>query len=234
MEEEDRTTEWALLFPLKAGLFAVKSSLAVGAGEAKELTVKEGMSIPEEMCGGGRLRMRRRSSMSDLDKLTSSGALLPDVVRHTHGYDSVPHSPALSRRSQARSVQGSIGDLMNLKRFGGSAGSVRSETLIARTVPLSTVTSRTGSPRLSPERDAEVEEALCYVHTRLSLLGASQPSPNVIVDDQTDANVKLTSSQRTERLSRLIRQQRNSVMRNSAVHECDRFNIGEKSRYTFL
>lgn len=59
--------------------------------------------------GGSRLRVRRGSSLTDLDKLRSGGS----------------------------SGGGSIGDLMNM--FSGSANSVGSDTLVARTVPLETV-----------------------------------------------------------------------------------------------
>nr|XP_015840298.1 PREDICTED: uncharacterized protein LOC107399115 [Tribolium castaneum] len=133
---DSHSTEWALLFPLKAGLFTMKSSTSL----------KTNPSTP-------RLRMRRGSSMSDLDKLSST---LPDLVRSTTTNTSLPHSPHLSRSflsSNTPSVRGSIGDLMNQKKYGSSQWSVRSETLIARTVPLSTVTTKSLSPL-----EVEVEE----------------------------------------------------------------------------
>lgn len=74
---------------------------------------------------------------------------------------------------------------MNQKRFGSSQWSVRSETLIAKTVPLSTVT-----PRNSPT-----------------------PSKWDVVfpmeDTENDEDIgPLTSAQRTNKLSRLLRHQR--------------------------
>lgn len=59
---------------------------------------------------GSRLRVRRGSSLTDLDKLRCGGG---------------------------SSGGGSIGDLMNM--FSGSVNSVGSDTLVARTVPLETV-----------------------------------------------------------------------------------------------
>lgn len=59
---------------------------------------------------GSRLRVRRGSSLTDLDKLRCGGG---------------------------SSGGGSIGDLMNM--FSGSVNSVGSDSLVARTVPLETV-----------------------------------------------------------------------------------------------
>lgn len=59
---------------------------------------------------GSRLRVRRGSSLTDLDKLRCGGG---------------------------SSGGGSIGDLMNI--FSGSVNSVGSDSLVARTVPLETV-----------------------------------------------------------------------------------------------
>lgn len=65
--------------------------------------------VSKNSISGSRLRVRRGSSLTDLDKL----------------------------RCGASSGGGSIGDLMNM--FSGSASSVTSDTLVARTVPLETV-----------------------------------------------------------------------------------------------
>lgn len=200
--EEDKTTEWALLFPLKASLLTIKSSSSTPKKERKEAKMD-------------RLKIRRGSSMSDLDKLAQSNGL-PDLIRSTtasnqlslsqtsKGYDSLPHSPFLSRsgvlsKTESCSVRGSIGDLMNQKKYGSSSWSVRSETLIARTVPLSTVT-----PRHSPP--SPMHEELLFREC-LRLEGAD--------DEPEIANpapgFPLTTAQRTQRLSRLIKQQRSTL-----------------------
>ncbi|RZC39305.1 hypothetical protein BDFB_014314, partial [Asbolus verrucosus] len=194
MEEvEAHTTEWALLFPLRAGMFAMKSSSVTRSVD--HLKKKAPADSPD------RLRMRRGSSMSELDKMSSSP--LPDLVRSTTanqhlgaGPASLPHSPHLSRSflsSTTVSVRGSIGDLMNQKKYGSSQWSVRSETLIARTVPLSTVT-----PRQSPSP----------LTADLSLEGS--------LDEVCGP---LTAAQRTKKLSRLIRQQR-SAFQKKTMAEC--------------
>lgn len=80
---------------------------------------------------------------------------------------------------------GSFGDLMNQKKFYSSQWSVRSETLIAKTVPLSTVT-----PRHSPTPS-------CW-----------GIFPMEDVESNADGG-PLTSVQRTNKLSKLIRHQKN-------------------------
>lgn len=82
-------------------------------------------------------------------------------------------------------VIGSFGDLMNQKKFGSSQWSVRSETIIAKTVPLSTVT-----PRNSP------------TPSRWNIVFPME-------DIENEESGPLTSVQRTNKLSRLIRHQRN-------------------------
>lgn len=186
METREKSTEWALLFPLKAGLFAMKSSLSsksVSRGEKeKERLSKKSLQA--------RAKIRRRSSLSDLDKLQSK-TILPDVVKSTEQCsESLPHSPALSRTNLqlgSSSVRGSIGDLMNMKKYGGSTWSVRSETLIAKAVPLSTVTTKQSSPI-----DKSVEDDL----------------EDELLDEFPVSEKPLTSAQRTQRLSRLIKKQR--------------------------
>lgn len=196
--EEDKTTEWALLFPLKASLFTMRASTPKrdkAKAPAKENITKD------------RLQMRRGSSMSELDKLTGGGGTLPDLVRSTtatnrlssgqtggRGYDSLPHSPRLSRgaaldQASSCSVRGSIGDLMNQKKYGSSSWSLRSDTLIARTVPLSTVT-----PRHSPPARHE-----------------SYSPDHLEVPHTFEPNYPLTAAQRTQKLSRLIKQQRSTL-----------------------
>lgn len=222
MEDDDKTTEWALLFPLKAGLFPVKSSTmsrtesrkahhhlsALGLNIHKKVLRKKSSEAEPDMepPTGQRLRMRRGSSMSELDKIQSAGGL-PDLIRSStnqsqlgsaqstlllKGYGSVPHSPAMSRNlisvTRTYSNQGSIGDLMNLKRFGGSSWSVRSETLIAKAVPLSTVT-----PKLSPGSPPSPPTPPPM----------PRPPPTVVVSTSA-----MTAAQRTQRLSRLLRDTR--------------------------
>lgn len=80
-------------------------------------------------------------------------------------------------------MRGSIGDLMNQKRFGSSQWSVRSETLIAKTVPLSTVT-----PKQSPPPET-IDDLM---------------PPEIVFNDEGP----LTSAQRTQRLSKLLKQRK--------------------------
>ncbi|KAG7203576.1 hypothetical protein KM043_013619 [Ampulex compressa] len=188
MEGRERSTEWALLFPLKAGLFAMKSSLSSrSVNRERDRRSSKKHLAPKP-------RIRRGSSLSDLDKLQAK-PLLPDVVRSTEKCsESLPHSPALSRMNLQLGgvhVRGSIGDLMNMKRYGGSCWSVRSETLIARAVPLSTVTPRQSPPIEDSTEDLEDE------------------------DEQEEFQVSgkvLTCAQRTQRLSRLIKRQRRMMV----------------------
>lgn len=201
METREKSTEWALLFPLKAGLFAMKSSLSSksvsrGEKEREKLLKKNSLAQP-------RAKIRRGSSLSDLDKLQSK-AILPDVVKSTEKCsESLPHSPALSRTNLqlgSSSVRGSIGDLMNMKKYGGSTWSVRSETLIAKAVPLSTVTTKQSSPI-----DKSMEDDL----------------ENELQDEFPISGKPLTSAQRTQRLSRLIKKQRRIMVFSPSALEKD-------------
>ncbi|KYN41232.1 hypothetical protein ALC56_04383 [Trachymyrmex septentrionalis] len=200
METREKSTEWALLFPLKAGLFAMKSSLSsksVSRGEKeKERLSKKSLREP-------RAKIRRGSSLSDLDKLQNK-AILPDVVKSTEQCsESLPHSPALSRTNLqlgSSSVRGSIGDLMNLKKYGGSTWSVRSETLIAKAVPLSTVTMKQSSP-IDKSMEDDLEDEL--------------------QDEFPISGKALTCAQRTQRLSRLIKKQRRIMVYNPSVLQRD-------------
>ncbi|XP_029166172.1 uncharacterized protein LOC114936974 [Nylanderia fulva] len=91
------------------------------------------------------------------------------------------------------SVRGSIGDLMNMKKYGGSNWSVRSETLIAKAVPLSTVTTRRNSQvEKSVEDDLEDEQQ----------------------NESPISGKPLTCAQRTQRLSRLIKKQKRMMVLN--------------------
>lgn len=135
--------------------------------------------------------------MSDLDSIQALSTPPENLARSTtnqshlgsaqmllcKGYGSVPQSPALSRSLAA--AHDSIGDLMNMKKFGGSTLSVRSETLVAKAVPLSTVTPRA----VSPQRDS--------------------PSPEEVLTEERVAEnpAAMTTAQRTQRLSRLLRDQ---------------------------
>jgi hypothetical protein len=246
MEEDSKTTEWALLFPLKAGLFAFKSSTVINHSvrdinesnsEDDKIPQRDGQIDGKQeetfpTISNPRMRMRRRSSMSDIDKFTSSIGRSSDLGRYTgssntpssyhlrvsaDGYDSVPHSPGTPRRSNTPDIGacGSIGDLMNMKRYGGSSWSVRSctETIIAKTVPLSTVTPRgSGPPSPLQDHQQQQQSELPRIDSRD---GEQFSSSENVRDEETEDNCgpppKLTCSQRTERLSRLIRQQRASI-----------------------
>lgn len=197
MDAHEKSMERALLFPLKAGLSAMKSSLYSKSVSRSEKDVKETASKKTIQ---PRARMRRGSSLSDLDKLQSK-TILPDVVKSTEKCsESLPHSPALSRTNLqlgSSSVRGSIGDLMNMKKYGGSNWSVRSETLIAKAVPLSTVTPKQSSPVERSEDDLEGE-----------------------MEDEFPVSGKpLTCAQRTQRLSRLIKKQKRMMVSSpNALH----------------
>ncbi|KAI5651590.1 hypothetical protein NE865_00834 [Phthorimaea operculella] len=104
---------------------------------------------------GSRLRVRRGSSLTDLDKLRCSGG---------------------------SSGGGSIGDLMNM--FSGSANSVGSDTLVARTVPLETVRRSIQPPSTPP----------------------SHPPPSPLIHVSRPVG-PLTMAQRTLRFSRLLKYQ---------------------------
>ncbi|XP_037292469.1 mediator of RNA polymerase II transcription subunit 1.1-like [Manduca sexta] len=104
---------------------------------------------------GSRLRVRRGSSLTDLDKLRCSGG---------------------------SSGGGSIGDLMNM--FSGSATSVGSDTLVARTVPLETV--RRNIPPMTTPPSRPPSSPLIHVSRPLG---------------------PLTMAQRTLRFSRLLKYQ---------------------------
>lgn len=242
MEEDSKTTQLALLFPLKAGLFAFKSSTVINHSvpETSEsnkdnMTLQRDSQIdgkleePFPTISNPRMKMRRRSSMSDIDKFTSSVGRSPDLARYAgssntpnschlrvsgDGYDSMPHSPGTPRRSNTPDIGacGSIGDLMNMKRYGGSSWSVRSctETIIAKTVPLSTVTPR-GSAPPSPLEDHKQQSELPRIDDRDSEQFSSSENVEDKTEDDSGPQPKLTCSQRTERLSRLIRQQRASI-----------------------
>lgn len=221
MEAREKSTEWALLFPLKAGLFAMKSSLSLKSVSRETRESKERLSTKHLQ---PRARMRRGSSLSDLDKLQSK-TILPDVVKSTEKCsESLPHSPALSRTNLqlggSCNVRGSIGDLMNMKKYGGSSWSVRSETLIAKAVPLSTVTARQSSPI---EKSAEGLEEL------------------ELQDEFPISGRPLTCAQRTQRLSKLIKKQRRMVTLDpdalgavSRRRRCGRRPREKRTRLPFL
>ncbi|EZA60328.1 hypothetical protein X777_13417 [Ooceraea biroi] len=203
METREKSTEWALLFPLKAGLFAVKSSLSLRSVGRSERDGKD--KLPKKNLP--RARIRRGSSLSDLDKLQNK-QVLPDVVKSTEKCESLPHSPALSRTNLqlgSSSVRGSIGDLMNMKKYGGSTWSVRSETLIAKAVPLSTVTSKQ-SPSIDKSLEGDLEKEM--------------------QDEFPVTGKPLTCAQRTQRLSWLIKKQRRmtvlspKTLQRSVVSRC--------------
>lgn len=133
-----------------------------------------------------RSKMRRGSSLSELDRLTVNKEFVRSTTTNQHlaaSPVSLPQSPYLSRSllsSNTASLKGSIGDLMNQKKYGSSQWSVRSESLIAKTMPLTTVTTRP-SPR----------ESMLVI-------------PSDFDDDVWVAKGPLTTAQRTKKLSKLI------------------------------
>lgn len=204
MNRREKSTEWALLFPLKAGLFAVKSSISLKTiNQDKERVKREQQNISIDDIQL-RHKMRRGSSLSDLDKLHYKGITLPDVIRSMEkSSESLPQSPALSRTNLQLSnshVRGSIGDLMNMKKYGGSTWSIKSETLITKFVPLSTVTSR-----------------------QISAIGQLNSGDDIHVNDNnTDDNEYgvgelLTCAQRTQRLIKLIQKRQRCLAMLSPV-----------------
>ncbi|KAJ0175209.1 hypothetical protein K1T71_009350 [Dendrolimus kikuchii] len=120
-----------------------------------EADVRRDQAFQSRTNTGSRLRVRRGSSLTDLDKLRCGGG---------------------------SSGGGSIGDLMNM--FSGSANSVGSDTLVARTVPLETV--RRNVPQMSNPPSRPPSSPLIHV---------SRPVG------------PLTMAQRTLRFSRLLKYQ---------------------------
>lgn len=178
MEKKELSTEWALLFPLKTGLLALRSSIPERTKESKLVNKRI---------------IRRGSSLSELDKLQPK-LILPDIVRSTErSYEFIPRSPTLlsTEFRISNDHMCSIGDLMNLERFGGSNWSVRSETLVARIVPLSTVTSKPNFP----------------LNRSTKTFSCKVPDFRQVQKFETPSNAILTSAQRTSRLSKLIKKQ---------------------------
>lgn len=168
------TTEWALLFPLRTGLLSLKSSFnslvdgdsqndGLGSIYKTEYLSQQNINLRkatsenssarssvENLYQFSKLKIRRRSSMSDLDKIEGLKTKVSDVTRlvtshsYEQEYSSTPNSPQtyyIRHIQNSQNVCGSIGDFMNFKRFGGSSG-VRTESIIAKTVPLTTVTKK--------------------------------------------------------------------------------------------
>lgn len=189
MYRREKSTEWALLFPLKAGLFAVKSSISctINRDKEKELNRQQRGSVYKKT------GLRRGSSLSDLDKLQTKSVLPTSVRSAEKCYESLPQSRSNLIQLSSSQVRGSIGDLMNLKKYAGSTWSVRSETLITKFVPLSTVT-----PRQSPSKDSPDEP------DRAVEL-ANHPADDLL------AGEPLTCAERTQRLGRLIKKHRQAV-----------------------
>lgn len=199
------TTEWALLFPLRTGLLSLKSSFAslsesdnhndsvLNTGYKTEYLSEQniscfkmssenssGHSSNENLHQSPRLRIRRRSSMSDLDKLGGIKCNVPDIVRsvtshsYEHDYDSAPTSPNIRyirHLHKSEGVRGSIGDFMNFKRFGCSSG-YRTETIIAKTVPLSTVTKRSSSREIDVIENQLYDDEDSFRSSRNSFRGS--------------------------------------------------------------
>jgi len=181
------STEWALLFPLRAGLFSVKSSVVSLDADRKMASAAGSLrGSTEEL--PHRLRLRRRSSMSDLDKIAGLKSE-PTRSATSHSYDS---------------TRGSIGDFMNYKRFGGS-GCRLGDSALARTMPLSTVTTRSREEFNSSDSLPRTRKVGLVLSENLMMQYAGRSSSCA-----NDDGLPLTGSQRAERLSRIIRQQQYS------------------------
>ncbi|XP_063234668.1 uncharacterized protein LOC134537790 [Bacillus rossius redtenbacheri] len=180
MSDGASCTQAALLFPLKAGMAPFRSATSV-------------YRVQEEVDGdpppSALLRGRRRSSMSDISKFLQQHTLKVSPGGGGGGggggAGSLPQSPCASRRSASPASRGgSIGDLMNMKRYGGAeaaaAWQLRAETAVAREVPLATVV---GARRRPPDPEA-----------------AAAPGGGA-----------MSCSQRAEKFARLLRQQRDSA-----------------------
>ncbi|OWR48104.1 hypothetical protein KGM_204824 [Danaus plexippus plexippus] len=127
-----------------------------------EADVRRDQTFPVlSSASNARLRVRRGSSLTDLDKL---------------------------RCSLGSSGGGSIGDLMNM--FSGSANSIGSDTLVARTVPLETV--RRSIPPMSTPPPLPPASPL--------------PPPSPLIHTSRPVG-PLTMAQRTLRFSRLLKYQ---------------------------
>ncbi|CAG4965733.1 unnamed protein product [Parnassius apollo] len=131
----------------------LRSSKGQAASEA-DIRREQSISGRTNM-SGSRLRVRRGSSLTDLDKLRCGGG---------------------------SSAGGSIGDLMNL--FSGSANSIGSDSLVARTMPLETVRRHVPPASTPPPQQP--------------------PSPLIHVSRPVGP---LTMAQRTLRFSRLLKYQ---------------------------
>lgn len=187
------STQLALLFPLKAGLFPCKSDTLRTSDNESSSSAK---NIAKAQTP---IRIRRRSSLPELDKLSATG---------------------------------SIGDLMNQKRYSGSCSS--RETLIARTVPLSTVTSRSSlndtdfedgpmiSTTVSRSRYSPSYSSRETLYSRTTINRTSlETIPDMLPDNSPrrppPPKRQLSALQRTEKLSKLIRQQRSTNLLHAAT-----------------
>ena len=247
MEEDNKNTQSALFHSLKAGLLSFKcnrlENYAINEvdetedgdvnNETEAILMKDNdagkldENYPSTSAAmNNRIKLRRRSSMSDIDKfINSGGGISTDFgqsgrgTQSSHhlrvsgdGYDSVPHSPGTPRRSNTPDIGAcsSIGDMMNLK-YRGSTWSVRScqETLIAKMVPLDTVTPR-GSAPPSPLQEHKQRD-MSRTDSRDSDTFSSEYEDELDDVVNNTPQRKLTCSQRTRNLSRLIRRQRGSI-----------------------
>ncbi|CAB3386059.1 Hypothetical predicted protein [Cloeon dipterum] len=227
--EERMCTQFALLYPLRAGLFGVKSGSSTSLPAPNKLEPRP-VAMRER---AHQLCRRRGSSMSELDKVQiqqlERGRLderRDAQQQRTSGYDTAPHSPALHRRAfldSADNVRGSIGDLMNLKQYG-SVWSVRSATeSIAHAVPLATVTPRRMAeptseepPRHEPAAAAAAAATPVALKKPVPLPRSVSPAPPEMLQ-VARASKMMTTVQRTERLSRLIRDTNSDSVKRKTV-----------------
>lgn len=195
------TTEWALLFPLRTGLLSLKSSFNSLADSdtvlddlyKAEYYSQQNISTRKMTSGNSsarssvenlhpfpNVRMRRRSSMSDLDKIGGLQVKVSNISRSatSNSYDhecrstpNSPHARYMSQMHKSDNVRGSIGDFMNFKRFGGSSG-FRTETIIAKTVPLTTVTKKSNRECHPLRRKLLNDDEYCLKASKSSLKGS--------------------------------------------------------------
>ncbi|XP_046677830.1 uncharacterized protein LOC124365825 [Homalodisca vitripennis] len=188
----EKNTTLGLFLSLKPSLLMMKTSPErETAGPMATVHEEDETDLAEVP----RLRTRRRSSMSDLDKM-----------KRPKGQEAQERKLGLSGPEV---LTGSIGDLMNLPRYHQPCSRLESssmDSLIARSVPLSYVTPTKLSPRNASPTNPTAAAAAAVAAT------ISTPTTRRPRERST-----LTCTQRTERFSRLLGRQKAIVPNMSFV-----------------